>query len=78
MTSLEKFLDTVTVESILTEGVPQLPDLNHLSHAEKDTLILALWAQVQSLTAQVAALQARHDEPSKTPDNSSLPPSKGQ
>jgi transposase len=78
LTGPEKFLDTVTVESTLTEGVPQLPDLNHLSHAEKDTLILALWAQVQSLTAQVAALQARLDEPSKTPDNSSLPPSKGQ
>ncbi len=24
------------VASILSEGVPELPDLNHLSHAEKD------------------------------------------
>ena len=56
----------------------ELPDLNHLSHAEKDALIRALWAQVQSLTARVAALEARLGEPSKTPDNSSLPPSKGQ
>jgi hypothetical protein len=31
--------------------VSQLPDLDHLSHAEKDALIRALWAQVQSLTA---------------------------
>jgi transposase len=58
--------------------VPGLPDLNHLSHAEKDALIRALWAQVQSLTARVAALEARLGEPGKTPDNSSLPPSKGQ
>jgi transposase len=58
--------------------VTQLPDLSHLSHAEKDALIRALWAQVQSLTAWVTALEARLGEPSKTPDNSSLPPSKGQ
>jgi transposase len=58
--------------------VTQLPDLSHLSHAEKDALIRMLWAQVQSLTARVAALEARLGEPSKTPDNSSLPPSKGQ
>ena len=58
--------------------MPQLPDLNHLSHAEKDALIRALWAQVQGLTARVAALEAKLNEPSKTPDNSSLPPSKGQ
>jgi transposase len=58
--------------------VPQLPNLDHLSHAEKDALIRALWAQAQGLTARVAALEARLGEPSKTPDNSSLPPSKGQ
>jgi transposase len=58
--------------------VPELPNLNHLSHAEKDILIRALWTQVQSLTARVAALEARLGEPGKTPDNSSLPPSKGQ
>ncbi len=56
----------------------ELADLSHLSHAEKDALIRALWAQVQSLTARVTALEARLGEPSKTPDNSSLPPSKGQ
>ena len=56
----------------------QLPDLNHLSHAEKDALIRALWSQVQSLTARVTALEAKCHEPSKTPDNSSLPPSMGQ
>jgi transposase len=71
-------LDAVTVESILNDGVSDLPDLSHLSHAEKDALIRALWAQVQSLTARVEALEARLTEPGKTPDNSSLPPSKGQ
>ncbi len=58
--------------------MPPLPDLDRLSHAEKDALIRALWAQVQSLTTRVAVLEARRDEPSKTPDNSSLPSSKGQ
>lgn len=55
----------------------ELPDLSRLSHDEKDALIRALWAQVQVLTARVAALEARLGGPPKTPDNSSLPPSKG-
>jgi transposase len=58
--------------------VNELPNLDHLSHAEKDALIHALWAQVQALTARVAALEAKLDEPAKTPDNSSLPSSKAQ
>jgi hypothetical protein len=58
--------------------VPQLPDLSRLNHAEKDALILALWAQVEALTARVAELETTRGEPAKTPDNSSLPPSKGQ
>jgi len=53
------------------------PDLSKLAEAEKDALILALWAQVQALTARVAELEARLSRPSKTPGNSSLPPSKG-
>ena len=54
-----------------------LPDLSHLSHDEKDALIRALWAQVQTLTARVAELEARLSGPPKTPDNSSVPPSQG-
>lgn len=61
-----------------------LPDLSRLSHAEKDALILALWAQVQAqaeqiamLTARVAELEAKLGAPPKTPDNSSTPPSQG-
>ena len=56
----------------------QLPDLSHLTHEQKDALILALWAQVQALTARVAELEARLGAPPKTPDNSSLPPSQGR
>ncbi len=63
----------------------ELPDLSQLTHDEKDALIRALWAQVQALTAQVQTLVARMAEleakltvPPKTPDNSSLPSSKGQ
>jgi transposase len=53
------------------------PDLSKLTETEKDALILALWVQVQTLTARVAALEARLSQPAKTPGNSSLPPSKG-
>ena len=56
----------------------ELPDLSQLTHEEKDALIRALWAQVQVLTVRVAELEARLGAPQKTPDNSSLPPSKGK
>ena len=46
-------------------------DLSRLSSEEKDTLILAL-------LERVAALEAKLGEPPKTPDNSSVPPSRGQ
>ena len=48
------------------------PDLTKLTEAEKDALILTLWAQVQTLTARVAELEARLSQPPKTPGNSSL------
>ena len=64
------------------------PDLSELSHVEKDTLILALFAQlaaaherIAAQDARILALEARLDEltrPPKTPDNSSKPPSQGQ
>ncbi len=63
----------------------ELPDLSQLTHDAKDSLIRALWAQVQALTAQVqtlvarvAELEAKLNVPPKTPDNSSLPPSQGK
>jgi transposase len=61
--------------------VPTCPDLDELSHAEKDALIRALMAQLAAAQQQIAILQARVDEltrPAKTPDNSSKPPSQGQ
>jgi len=45
------------------------PDLSKLTETEKDALILALWVQVQTLTARVAALEARLSQPAKTPGN---------
>jgi transposase len=46
-------------------------DLSMLTEAEKDALIVALWARV-------AELEAKLKEPPKTTGNSSLPPSQGR
>ncbi len=61
---------------------PPLADLSQLSVAEKDALVVALCtrlnaALVEPLTARVAELEAMLNEPPKTPDNSSVPPSHG-
>jgi transposase len=48
-----------------------------LSKEDLVALVLAQQAQIEALTAQVAALQARLTVPPKTPDNSSTPPSQG-
>jgi transposase len=59
-------------------------DLSKLSGGEKDRLILSLLPLVSRLDAalaRIAELEARLallEKPAKTPDNSSLPPSKGQ
>ncbi|MFQ5956103.1 MAG: transposase, partial [Kiloniellales bacterium] len=60
------------------------PDLSRLTQAQKDSLILALWQQVEELRAanadlvkRVAELEAKLGGPPKTPDNSSVPPSQG-
>lgn len=57
----------------------ELPDLDRLSHADKDDLIRALFAQVKFLTAQVAALTAKVTELegrlALNSRNSSKPPS---
>jgi len=58
--------------------VPQLPDLNYLSDAEKDALIRALWQRLDAAERRIAELEAKLGEPPKTPDNSSVPRSKGQ
>jgi transposase len=54
------------------------PDLSTLTSAEKDALILAQAEMIASLTKRIAELEAKLRQPPKTPDNSSLPPSRGQ
>jgi hypothetical protein len=54
------------------------PDIPGLSDAQKDALIGSLMAQGAALVARAAELEATLGLPPKTPDNSSLPPSKGQ
>jgi transposase len=56
------------------------PDL-----ADNDALIATLLARIETLTAanglliaRIAELESKLDQPPKTPDNSSVPPSKGQ
>jgi transposase len=44
----------------------------------KDARIDELLAQVRALNARIAELEAKLGQPPKTPDNSSLPPSRGQ
>lgn len=56
-------------------------DLSKLSQTEKDALILTLLGRLEEAHKLIAELRARIDDltrPGKTPDNSSLPPSKGQ
>lgn len=56
-----------------------IPDLTQRSHAQKDELIVSLWAQVQSQAVQVVALQKENAELKRRLDlnstNSSKPPS---
>jgi len=56
-------------------------DLSKLTSGEKDALILVQAAQLQAALARIGALEKQLERllsPPKTPDNSSLPPSKGQ
>src|SRR5579864_2508612 len=46
--------------------------------AGRDERIDELLGQVKALNARIAELEAKRDRPPKTPDNSSLPPSRGQ
>ena len=53
-------------------------DLSQLSHAAKDALIKALFERLAATERRIAELEAKLGQPPKTPNNSSLPPSKGQ
>lgn len=63
----------------MTVSMESLPNLDLLSHTEKDDLISALFAQVAALTAQVTALAAKVAELegrlAQNSRNSSKPPS---
>ena len=52
-------------------------DLASLDSAGKDALILSLIERLERLEAENAGLRARLGDPPKTPENSSLPPSRG-
>jgi transposase len=54
-----------------------IPDLSRLSEAEKDALILALLERLEVAERRIAELEAKLNDPPKTPDNSSVPPSRG-
>ena len=56
-------------------------DLAKLSHAEKDHLILSLVGRLDAALARITDLEKRlaaYERPPKNPDNSSMPPSRGQ
>ena len=54
------------------------PDLSKLPEAEKDALILVLMERLEAAERRIAELEAKLGGPTKTPDNSSVPPSRGQ
>jgi transposase len=58
--------------------MPPPLDPSSLDPAQKEALIVSLMAQVEALTKRVEEFEARLKGPPKTPDDSSLPPSRGQ
>ena len=53
-------------------------DLAKLTKDELIALVLAQKAQIEALTRRLAELEAKLGQPPKTPDNSSVPPSRGR
>src|SRR5450755_915496 len=65
------------IDSLADDVKPLVLELlrqNNVLTARVDELV----AQNKSLLARIAELEAKHGKPPKTPDNSSLPPSRGQ
>jgi len=52
----------------------KLPELERVFELDKDALMAALWAEVQTLKVQLAALDAKPHEPRKDAHNSPVPP----
>lgn len=76
-------IDAVTGDSIQAMRDPGI-DLSALSHADKDALVaslLPLVGKLRAALARIAELEKRlaaFERPPKNPDNSSVPPSRGQ
>jgi transposase len=72
------------IDSLSSDGThlvaPLLARIDRLlaQIAAKDERIDELLAQVKMLNVRIAELEAKRGGPPKTPDNSSLPPSRGQ
>jgi hypothetical protein len=52
--------------------VPELPDLDHLSRAEKDAPIRALCQRLEAVQRRIAEREARLADPGKTPEKPSM------
>jgi hypothetical protein len=52
------------------------PELARISELGKDALIASLWAEVQLLKSQLAALEAKVQDPRKDARLASVPPSR--
>jgi transposase len=68
-----KLLDSTAKDALIVGLIERVDALT----AEKAELEKRQAAEVAALRAQIAELQAKLDRPPKTPDNSSLPPSRG-
>jgi transposase len=66
-----------TIDSLADEVKPLVSELLR-QISELTARVAELVAQNQALLARIAELEAKHGKPPKTPDNSSLPPSRGQ
>jgi len=76
-----RFTILVKRETLLTFSKESLVDLVLAQQAQiaaQAAQIDRLMAEVTRLSARVRELEAKLNVPPKTPDNSSLPPSKGQ
>ena len=65
-------------KAIGLQALARAATLHAFSKDDLIALVLAQQAQIETLVARIAALEAQLGAPPKTPDNSSTPPSSGQ
>src|SRR5450755_1738291 len=65
------------IDSLADDVKPLVLELLR-QNSELTVRVNELLAQNKALLARIAELEAKHGKPPKTPDNSSLPPSRGQ